>query len=221
MPNRHDLLRIRPECWGAVLGRATVPADAPAAARIMIARWAARRWPVVTRRGETAQGGECVSVGVPLPPALGKLRLALEVRLGEIAEPLADVPLAAVTESAKAWFRPQLRAVCGLGARLGVAPSVFGALLWEHLTGCAYVHDGSDADLLWRIHDPRTVPALVEGLTAIERSGPVRLDGEIVLPSGDGVNWRELAEALSRPQVGVLAKSMRGVELRCVQQLFA
>ena len=70
---------------------------------------------------------------------------------------------------------------------------MFGALLWEHATGLPYLTAKSDLDLLWSISDERTAVLLVERLLTLEAEGPVPLDGELELPDGAGVNWRELA----------------------------
>ena len=49
--------------------------------------------------------------------------------------------------------------------------------------------------------------------------GPVRRDGELELPDGGGVNWREMAMA-ARGGSEVLVKTMRGVHFRRVTALF-
>jgi phosphoribosyl-dephospho-CoA transferase len=96
---------------------------------------------------------------------------------------------------------------------------VFGALLWEHATGLPYLTAKSDLDLLWSISDERTAALLVERLLKIEAEGPVRLDGELELPDGAGVNWRELARN-SDQHSQVLVKTMGGVEVRNKAGLF-
>jgi phosphoribosyl-dephospho-CoA transferase len=100
-----------------------------------------------------------------------------------------------------------------------LAPRVFGALLWEHATGLPYLTAKSDLDLLWSISDERTAMLLVERLVKLETEGPVRLDGELEMPDGAGVNWRELAHN-SDQRGQVLVKAMDGVEVRTKAALF-
>ena len=65
------------------------------------------------------------------------------------------------------------------------------------------------------------LPDLLDGLDRLDTTGPVRLDGEIVLYAGSGVNWRELRQEFRRPDGAVLVKSMDGADIRCVHTLFA
>ena len=62
--------------------------------------------------------------------------------------------------------------------------------------------------------------ALVEGLSRLDADGPVRLDGELELPDGMAVNWREVAQSFADPCHELLVKSMDGVELRTWTRLF-
>jgi hypothetical protein len=48
----------------------------------------------------------------------------------------------------------------------------------------------------------------------------VRLDGELELADGAGVNWRELAQAVANITPEVLVKTMDGVEVRTRAGLF-
>ena len=110
--------------------------------------------------------------------------------------------------SAPPAWHPTIDAVLALGAEHGLVPRVFGSLLWQCLTGLAYLSDGSDLDLLW----PAGVTAAFLGdLAAIEAGAPMRLDGEVALPDGAGVNWREWCAA--PPGGSILAKGMDGVRL--------
>ena len=83
-------------------------------------------------------------------------------------------------------------------------------MLWQHLTGLTYLSPASDLDLLWDAADPDDADRLVVSLASLDERGPVRLDGEIILPDGGGVNWREF---LGTPDT-LLVKTMRGVEIR-------
>jgi phosphoribosyl-dephospho-CoA transferase len=103
-----------------------------------------------------------------------------------------------------------------LGEAVGITPRVFGALLWQHATGLSYLTARSDLDLLWSISDERTAASLVKGLFRLDAEGPVRLDGELEVPDGAAVNWRELAQNGNQ----LLVKTMNGVEVRTRALLF-
>jgi phosphoribosyl-dephospho-CoA transferase len=101
-----------------------------------------------------------------------------------------------------------------------VSPRVFGSLLWEHLTAQPYLTPKSDLDLLWSVADSRSAAGLVEGLQRLDADSPFRLDGELELSDGGGVNWRELSQAGGAGRDAVLVKTMNGAELRTVAELF-
>jgi phosphoribosyl-dephospho-CoA transferase len=68
--------------------------------------------------------------------------------------------------------------------------------------------------------DERTALSLVERLLRLDAESPVRLDGELELPDGAGLNWRELAQSRADPSDELLVKTMDGVEMRTRAALF-
>jgi phosphoribosyl-dephospho-CoA transferase len=60
----------------------------------------------------------------------------------------------------------------------------------------------------------------VEKLLHLDAESPVRLDGELELPDGAGVNWRELAQTFAGPGDDLLVKTMDVVEVRTKAALF-
>lgn len=216
---RHDLLQVAPQAWRRTLAGARDHAHLSREARRLVDQWADRGWPVIVRRDAVGEAGEGIAAGLPLPPSLGKLRLCFRVPADSVAKIAAVSPRAA-SLSVPADLRPQLQAAAALGAQTGSRPALFGALLWQHLTGLAYVRPGSDIDLLWPAPRSEMLSALLDGIASIDEAGPARLDGEILLSGGAGVNWRELRTERARPDGAVLVKSMAGAELRCAHHLF-
>ncbi|MCJ2127935.1 malonate decarboxylase holo-[acyl-carrier-protein] synthase [Methylobacterium sp. E-045] len=202
---RHDLLRVDPESWDRLLAGRRDLDGVP-----HLADWARRGRPVIVRRRDPGQPPDRIPVGLPLPPSAGKRRvgLALPPSAASLSPP---VTLASVCETAPAAWRPVVDEVLALGREHGLVPHVFGSLLWQALTGLAYLGTGSDLDLLWPVGgrvDPRFLPALAR----IEGRAPMGLDGEIVLPDGAGIHWREL---LAAPEGGtVLCKGRESLALR-------
>lgn len=215
MFRRHDLLRVKPATWQAMLRCRPGLADLP-----LVADWALREWPVIVRRrmaGDLANG---VPAALPLAPSHGKRRLAFSFASGAAVVALPPVLLSDAVWAAPAKWQPVAAALLELGEAVGMTPRVFGALLWQHATGLPYLIDRSDLDLLWFISDERTAALLVEGLLRLDADGPVRLDGELELPDGAAVNWRELAQSDANLGGEVLVKAMDGVEVRTRAALF-
>ncbi len=179
-----------------------------------MAGWARLGQPVIIRRRATDDAPGSIPAALPLPPSHGKRRIAFSFRSDAGLAAIPPVHLCDATGAVPADWRPVVAALLELGASLGTSPRIFGALLWQHVTGLAYLSTGSDLDLLWQVPDGRAATALIDGLSRIEAGGPVRLDGELELADGAGVNWRELLAARHDPQRRVLAKTMDALELR-------
>ena len=198
---RHDLFVVAPEAWDRLLAGRPDLDGVP-----HVATWARDGRPVIVRRRFPGEGDH-LPAGLPLPPADGKRRIGLAVPWAD-ATPYPPVTLAAARPAAPPAWHPAVDAVLALAAGHGVVPQVFGGLLWQGLTGLAYLSTTSDLDLLWPAPVTRR---LLDGLAAIEADAPMRFDGEVVLPDGAGVNWRELRDA--PPGGSVLAKGLDRVAL--------
>jgi phosphoribosyl-dephospho-CoA transferase len=206
---RHDLVRVAPDAWASAL------ADCPSAAETPLLRtWADKGWPAIIRRRAEREDPRLAPVGVPLPPAAGKRRVALLIPpdgvLGRSRPPL----LRAAASVANSRWRSTIASILGLGERIGVEPSVFGGLMWQHQTGLTYLSPRSDLDLLWPVPAGFDVLSLVSGIAEIQSDAPMRIDGEIIFPDGGAVHWQELRNAhQTGHEAGVLAKTMEGVRL--------
>jgi phosphoribosyl-dephospho-CoA transferase len=141
---RHDLLHVALDVWASVLP--TPLADLP-----LLAEWADRGWPAIVRRRGEADNGHLVPVGVPLPPAAGKRRVALLIPPEGVLQRSRPPLLHASASAAEPNWRSTIDALVAVGARSGIEPAAFGSLLWQHLTGLAYLTPHSDLDVLWPI----------------------------------------------------------------------
>ncbi|RQS87996.1 malonate decarboxylase holo-[acyl-carrier-protein] synthase [Burkholderia seminalis] len=202
---RHTLVTLTAAGWDAAFARDRALAGDP-----LVRAWAGRGWPLIVRRASPDEAGAGrVPLGMPLPPAAGKRRIALNVA----ADALATVgPLPALADvlgaAPDAWHVP-LRALDALGARCGVQGRVFGSLAWQALTGEPYLGPSSDLDIVFPLPDAASLRPLLDGLAAIDAHAPMRIDGELLRADGAGVNWRELHAR--RPEVAV--KTAVAVEL--------
>ena len=215
MLHRHDLLRVEPSTWDAMLGCHPGLADLP-----LVAEWARLDRPVIVRRRMVGERADSVPAALPLPPCYGKRRLSFSFPSSAGMTELSPVLLRDALRMAPTSWHPTLEALLDLGDAGGIRPRVFGALLWQHATGLPYLTVQSDLDLLWSISDERAAASLVEGLARLDAHGPVRLDGELELPDGGAVNWRELARSLADLDDHLLVKTIDGVELRTRTELF-
>jgi phosphoribosyl-dephospho-CoA transferase len=186
----------------------------------LVGNWATRAWPAIVRRRMVGDIVDGVPAALPLPPLYGKRRISFSLpsRTGVVAMP--PVLLRDAAPAAPPAWQPTLAALVDLGDSIGTSPRVFGALLWEHITGLPYLTVQSDLDLLWSITDARGAAYLLAGLLRLDTDSPVRLDGELELPDGAGVNWRELAQISDAVDDKLLVKTMDGVEVRTLSGLF-
>jgi phosphoribosyl-dephospho-CoA transferase len=217
---RHELLHVAPDVWASALAQRPALANLP-----LLEYWAQRDWPVIVRRRAEGEDPGMVPVGVPLPPAAGKCRVALVLPPGGILQrSYPPLLLRAAAKVADAGWQATIAALLVLGTRTGVEPSAFGSLLWEHLTGLAYLSPQSDLDVLWQVPADFDVLALVFGIAQVQRDAPIRIDGEVIFPDGSAVNWRELWNAnrsghWAEDRATVLAKTMEGVRLLDIASL--
>lgn len=175
------------------------------AAEPIVAGWADAGYPLVARRPTESDGMAMIPLGLPLPPAHGKRRIAVglarDALLGAHPPPL----LADAAEVAPARWRDCIDDL----VRLDPRTRTFGSLAWQYRTGLAYVTETSDLDLLWDMPASDNLAALLAGVAGIAASAPTRIDGEILGAAG-GVNWAELkAEGAG----DVLVKASDGVRM--------
>lgn len=200
---RHDLV------WLA--------ADAPWQARTPGAQARLRDWfaaghPAIVARGDRSDDAQLLRLGVPLPPAEGKQRLSLSIERDAVLRQRAPLTLdevCAQVSSMPEWKLP-LRALQALAAAHALTPRVFGAFAWQALTGLPYVRAGSDIDLLWQLPSPAQATALLADLARWEQRHGQRVDGEVLLPDGSAVSWRELAGDSAQ----LLVKALRDCRLQ-------
>src|ERR1700721_663604 len=92
---RHDLLHVAPDVWASVL-----TFRRPLAALPLLGEGADRGWPVIVRRRGEADNRHLVPVGVPLPPAAGKRRVALLIPPDSVLQRSLPPPLHATAKAA-------------------------------------------------------------------------------------------------------------------------
>lgn len=185
---RHTLVWLPPDAMQAVS-----PAQA-----VRLRAWCAQGHPMIVARRPPGTPGDPVHLGVPLPPAEGKQRLAARAAASAVVRTAPLPPLAQVIDAAPRALQPALASLRARAEALGCTPRVFGAFAWQTLTGLDYVHAASDLDLLWDIDQPERIEALVALLANWEQGSGQRVDGELRLRDGRAMSWRELASGAPR-----------------------
>ena len=229
---RHDLVWLGAEGWRQAL------AGAPAEAQAALAAWQQAGWPAVVRRADADLAPGEVAIGIPLPPRAGdgrKLRVACRVAAAVLVRHQRPLPLAQAAAQFEAQSTVQFSAqfqemlpgwryalselAQQAGARM-LDVRVYGSAALQVLTGQRYLTASSDIDLL--LH-PRSRAELEEGLALLRTyAARLPLDGEIVLPGGRAVPWKEWAAALDGAAgTRVLVKEMTRVSLAMPDALLA
>jgi phosphoribosyl-dephospho-CoA transferase len=161
-----------------------------------------------------------VPVGVPLPPAAGKSRIAVNIPREAVIARAAPPGSRTAARTAQPAWQSTIAALLVLGKQHGIEPAAFGSLLWEHHTGLSYLSTTSHLDLIWPAHASCGIASLLDGIARIERAAPMRIDGEIVFRQGAAANWPELRKALGDDGRGeILVKTMGGARVfnaRCL-----
>jgi phosphoribosyl-dephospho-CoA transferase len=192
-PRRHDFARLFPDTEHLLTSDVSQE----------VIQWH-RLHPFVVTRRPAKSHADALTLGLALPD---KRRIAFEVRKEAIAELSAPPRLADTIDSAPAHWRARLREIMHTARRFDTEVRVYGSLAWQHLTQLEYIHAASDVDLLLPANQWENARRLADELGRM--NGNPRLDGELVLPDGSGVAWREINGGAAR----VLVKGDASVAL--------
>jgi len=199
--NRHTLVWFRAESRVPVSAQITDDA-----LRAHVAAWLAADRPLVVARQPDNLAPETISVGLALPSAQGKCRIAFSVSghdIARFAQPLLFSD--AIVHAPSVWQTP-LSELDAAAMEIGIELRVFGSLAWQALSGMPYLTPRSDIDLLWH---PRSNKQLQQGIALLERwehSSGLRADGEILFGTSCAVSWREWAGLKRGEDLRVLVK---------------
>ncbi|MEP6504141.1 MAG: malonate decarboxylase holo-[acyl-carrier-protein] synthase, partial [Betaproteobacteria bacterium] len=161
---------------------------------------------------QPADASGFIACGLPAPGRYRRRRLALAVAPGDVMffdefPPAADAARLLPHDAQAPW-----RALLGALAAADCAPRVYGGYGWQRLTRLAYVHADSDIDLLLPVTGAERADEVCRALAAAPAVGP-RLDGELLLPDGGAVAWREWLDYRAGRIAQVIVKRLRGVAL--------
>jgi phosphoribosyl-dephospho-CoA transferase len=197
---RHDWVTLRDD-WPR---RLLAPLAAPDHASVHA--WLARGRPLVVARAIEGDPPGAVRLGLALP---GRRRIGVVASASAVGERIAPPTLAAALAGTPFAGAGWLRRLATRLRAADLAPAVYGSLAWQHVAAdpaLAYVTPESDVDLLLRSSTRASAEAGLAILSEAAAAHPLpRLDGELLLPEGAAVAWRELASTAPRVLVKTAA----------------
>jgi phosphoribosyl-dephospho-CoA transferase len=212
---RHTLAWIAADARSAVAASARCDRDTAM-------QWLAQDFPLIVRRADArdSRDFECVALGLPLPPSLGKRRIALSAPRSAIARAEPPPAVEQLAPLLPVSWQTALEALSALAAAAGITFRAVGSAAWQALTALPYLHPDSDLDLVWRPRDERELAAGIALLEEWEHRFALRADGEIVFPGDHAVSWREWRDAGASSR-RVLVKTLEAVKLARPAELLA
>ena len=160
-----------------------------------------------------------IAVGLALPPAQGKRRIAFSVAASDIARYTPPLLLADAIADAPSEWQPALAELDAAATGIGLELRVFGSLAWQALSGIQYLTPQSDIDLLWH---PLSNAQLQQGVALLsrwEQDHGLRADGEVLFGGSCAVSWHEWATLKSGKDQRVLVKRVSSAELVAAREL--
>ena len=197
-------------------GWADVCAGGPRPKRsLWLQRWRALDRPFIVASPGAHDGEDDLRLGLALPD---KRRISLHLPRAAVVRSAPPPSLREVVAQAPAAWRPRLREVETMARAAGLSTAVYGSLAWEYRCGTAYVRADFDVDLLFDAQAALPLGPVLDLAKALSAdAGAPRLDGELILPGGEAVAWREFAR---RPDE-LLVKGTGGPALRTCRSLEA
>jgi phosphoribosyl-dephospho-CoA transferase len=191
--------------------------------RVLLPERAGARVPGVIRREDGPSRLGCVPVGFsqpvpgPVPGRERRLRIAAFARLEDVVRvtspyEIMSLPLPRRTASIEALVAVKARA-----QSVGLVLGVWGSVAMELYTGLPCTYDGSDLDLIVAGVSQERLSCFMVEVKAMEEHFALRIDVEVDLPNGYGVQLKELLGQGRK----VLGKSITGVALLDRAQILA
>ena len=205
---------IRPECRAEVAAQVT-----DGEIHMQVAAWLESDRPLVVARQPGSMVPDTISLGLALPPAQGKRRIALSVAAHDIARHTRPLLFADTITHAPAEWQPALAELHDAAINIDIELRVFGSLAWQALSGLPYLTPRSDIDLLWHARSQAQLQQGIELLARWEQSSGLRADGEVLFGASSAVSWREWSTLKSGDDQRVLVKRPFSAELVAAREL--
>lgn len=163
-------------------------------ARVILPRRAGCRVPAVVRREDGAVLPGCVPVGFSevLPHAGRRLRIPAFAREEDITGMMTPYEMISLPMPRRTNAAEALMAVRACAVSLGLNLGVWGSMALELYTTLPCTGEQSDLDLLVEAASGERLSCFLTGICALEERFSLRMDVEVDLPNGYGVQLREL-----------------------------
>jgi phosphoribosyl-dephospho-CoA transferase len=162
--------------------------------RVLLPELAGARIPGIVRREEAAPRLGCVPVGFsePISNHSERLRLAAFARLQDVVRAVSpyeviSLPIPQRTAGTEALIIAKARA-----DSLGLTLGVWGSAAMELFTGLPCTRKDSDLDLLVAAASEERLSLFMAEIETLEERFSLRIDVEVDLPNGYGVQMKEL-----------------------------
>jgi phosphoribosyl-dephospho-CoA transferase len=180
---------------------------------------AGARIPGIIRREDGAPRFGCVPVGFsePLPYGGERWRIAAFARLEDVVRVTSPYEIVSSSIPRRTACMEALCEARDHASSLGLRLGVWGSAAMELYTGLPCTRDDSDLDLIVASMPEERLSGFMAGIMAMEESFALRIDVELDLPSGYGVQLKEFLRAGRT----VLGKSVTSVTLLSREQILA
>lgn len=210
--NRHDLVWLKLDAVRHAEYAGPAPME-PIRALSLLHRWVLSGHPLIVARQEDVLP-HCLRVGLAEPPSWGKKRLSFIVNSQGIEKHQQGPSLAAVLPLLPQHWQPGGGELQFFLAKHSIAAHVYGSSAVQVLTGLPCMTESSDLDVLFKPSSWADAEKLCLFLHALQNQYPeFKVDGEVLSPSGDAVQWRELLRSFSDPNSQLLVKTNHAVNL--------
>jgi phosphoribosyl-dephospho-CoA transferase len=179
--------------------------------------WISVGRPLIARMRRPEDPTDCIPLGLPLPLARGKRRIALTVPPSLLKSVEPPPELRSTLAVLPSDWQERITRICLRLAPNARAVRVVGSLAWQYLTREVYLHPKSDIDVVVEIADTTKLEIVLGILQSSDLDPGPRIDGEITTPHGDAVPWRELLGS-SRD---ILVKHLDGPRITSREQWLA
>ncbi len=177
----------------------------PVASGREVMAWCQQGRPFIVTSQKAGDDPTQIRLGLALP---GRQRFAVQTARDTIMKAEPPVTLMSAGEAAPRSWQAAIEWLLHHGP---LALAVYGSLAWQYHTGIGYITATSDLDLLASPATRAELLTLCDLLAGYDAVwGQPRFDGEIMLPDGSAVAWREWAGSGET----VLTKAHDGPDLR-------
>lgn len=210
--NRHDLVWLKLDAVRHAEYAGPAPLE-PISALSLLHRWVLSGYPLIVARQDEVLPN-CLRVGLAEPPSWGKRRLSFIVNSQGIEKHQQGPGLGAMLPQLPHHWQAGAAALHAFLDQHHMAAHVYGSSAVQVLTGLPCLTESSDLDVLFKPVSWLEAEKLCLFLDALQTEYPeFKVDGEVLNPSGQAVQWRELHRSFSDSNSQLLVKTNRDVKL--------